>query len=248
MAGFDALTSWAKTHKNTALGIGAVGTVGGFALYQRHKTSAATTGDAGTATSSTDGTSTSGYAYGTAGLTGTPDTSGTDIQNAVQDQLNAALDAIGQSGSSSASSTDPSTAQFYFGAAAQGLRYLRDRATGAVYQVGPTGVAYHVSPIQYAELNRPAYTDYGTAPKPKPKAVAKPQAAPKAAPKPKPKPVTAKAKPAVRTKTSPTYTVQRGDNLTKIAQEHKISLGALEAKNRQISNYNEIRPGQKIHL
>lgn len=43
------------------------------------------------------------------------------------------------------------------------------------------------------------------------------------------------------------YTVQRGDNLSRIARSLGVSLGALMAANPQLANPNLIRPGQEIN-
>ncbi|HNR90872.1 MAG TPA: LysM peptidoglycan-binding domain-containing protein [Dokdonella sp.] len=45
-----------------------------------------------------------------------------------------------------------------------------------------------------------------------------------------------------------THTVQRGDTLSGIAQQHGVSLSSLIAANPQITNPNLIHPGQQIHL
>lgn len=64
---------------------------------------------------------------------------------------------------------------FIYGAAAKGLKYIRNRATGAFYQVQPNGSLYKLNPVQYAELGNPhASASFGAAkkkptPKPKPK-------------------------------------------------------------------------------
>ena len=66
-------TSWLRTHRTEAL-VGGGALVGLFALYRSRKAAAAAAATPGVAV---------------AGQTGTPDTSATDLQNAVQDQLNA---------------------------------------------------------------------------------------------------------------------------------------------------------------
>jgi len=48
--------------------------------------------------------------------------------------------------------------------------------------------------------------------------------------------------------TSSSYTVRAGDTLSSIASSHHVSLAALEAANRQISNPNHISVGQVIHI
>lgn len=55
-------------------------------------------------------------------------------------------------------------ARFLFGAAARGLRYTRDRATGRIYQVNPNGRPYALTRYQYAALGMPKYSEYGTKP------------------------------------------------------------------------------------
>ena len=45
-----------------------------------------------------------------------------------------------------------------------------------------------------------------------------------------------------------TYTVQTGDTLTGIAKDHAVTLDALIAANRQISNPNIIFPGELINI
>lgn len=241
----DALTGWVKSHRSTALGAGAVGAVGGLALYQRRKTTAATTGDAGTPTTNADGST--GYSYGSAGLTGTPDTSSTDLQNAVQGQLNDALDAFQSNVNDQLAGFTPPPAK----AAAKptysvlkpppGTKYVRDESQhGVMYQIWPTdGKKHYINGIQWIALGSPNATKVFLEGKP---------AAPKAAPKPKAKAPAPKAKPVVRAKPAATYTVRSGDNLFDIAKAHRMSLAQLVAKNRQISNPNLIRPGQKIHL
>lgn len=44
------------------------------------------------------------------------------------------------------------------------------------------------------------------------------------------------------------YTVQKGDSLSKIAKAHNISLSAIIKANPQIENPDLIHPNQKIHL
>lgn len=44
------------------------------------------------------------------------------------------------------------------------------------------------------------------------------------------------------------YTVQSGDNLTRIAAGHGLTLAQLEHLNPQIPNYNLITPGEKIRV
>lgn len=44
------------------------------------------------------------------------------------------------------------------------------------------------------------------------------------------------------------YTVQKGDNLSVIAQKYGVSLAALEAANPQITNPNLIYPGQHVSI
>lgn len=61
--------------------------------------------------------------------------------------------------------------------------------------------------------------------------------APAPAPKPAPKPAS-----------SSNYTVRAGDTLSNIATSHHVSLAALEAANRQISNPNRISVGEVIHI
>ncbi len=81
------LVGWAKTHTAQAAGAGGVGLVALLALYQRHKAATSKTSPntvAATGTSpGTTGTS------AVAGLSGLPNTQSTDIENWVNDQLNA---------------------------------------------------------------------------------------------------------------------------------------------------------------
>lgn len=106
----------------------------------------------------------------------------------VLDQLQANL---GPSGSTSTPSSTPAAfdyssmahswanepvtapARFLTGRAAQGLRYIRNRTTGAIYQVNPNGRLFHLGQSQYAALGKPKYTEYGHAP-PKKKPVKAP--------------------------------------------------------------------------
>jgi hypothetical protein len=79
--------AWFATHKPVALG-GAAALVVAFALYQKRKAAAAANAPA----AGTAGTSGTWAQTGTAGLTGNdPGTTATDLQNAVQDQINTAL-------------------------------------------------------------------------------------------------------------------------------------------------------------
>lgn len=75
-------SAWVQTHKPQAAGAAAVVAVAGFALYRRAHPTAA---DAATAAAA--------VSPDVAGLS-SPDTSATDIQNAVQGQINDALTAI----------------------------------------------------------------------------------------------------------------------------------------------------------
>ena len=47
---------------------------------------------------------------------------------------------------------------------------------------------------------------------------------------------------------SPTYVVKSGDNLTNIASSEGVSLHALEDANKQITDFNQIYPGQMINI
>jgi nucleoid-associated protein YgaU len=76
--------AWVQTHKPAAAGGAGVALVLVYALYRRSHPSSAAAADPNAAPA--------GGAV--AGLSGLPDTSGTDIQNAVQGQLNDALAAI----------------------------------------------------------------------------------------------------------------------------------------------------------
>lgn len=86
----SSLTAWFATHRLQAA-LGAAGVVGAYALYRKHV--ANNTGATGTGTTAaqagTNGTDINGL-NGTsiAGLV-SPNTSATDIENAVQDQINA---------------------------------------------------------------------------------------------------------------------------------------------------------------
>lgn len=55
-------------------------------------------------------------------------------------------------------------AQFLYGQAAGGLRYIRDlsKRTAAIGQVNPNGKIYWMNAAQYAELGQPKYTAYGS--------------------------------------------------------------------------------------
>ena len=44
------------------------------------------------------------------------------------------------------------------------------------------------------------------------------------------------------------YTVKKGDTLSKIASQYHVSLAALEKANSQIKNFNVINVGQKINI
>jgi LysM repeat protein len=59
---------------------------------------------------------------------------------------------------------------------------------------------------------------------------------------------TAAPKPAAKAATPKTYTVVHGDNLSKIAAAHGLSLSQLEKLNPQIKNDNLIYSGQKVNL
>lgn len=58
-------------------------------------------------------------------------------------------------------------AHVLFGAAARGLRYVRNLTTGAIYQVNPNGKLAYLSAANYAELGNPKYTSFH-GPKPPP--------------------------------------------------------------------------------
>lgn len=55
---------------------------------------------------------------------------------------------------------------YLFGAAAKGLTYLRNLATGAVYQINPNGRAFKLNRRQYAALGKPTAITYGHKPTP----------------------------------------------------------------------------------
>lgn len=82
------LQRWVTTHK-AAAGAAAAGLVAGLALLRKHmaSSSSTTTSTGNTTGSGSLGTAADGSTI--AGLTASPDTSTTDIENWVQDQLNA---------------------------------------------------------------------------------------------------------------------------------------------------------------
>lgn len=57
---------------------------------------------------------------------------------------------------------------FLFGAAAKGLKFLRNRRTGAILEVNPNGTLYKLTHRQYILLGKPTTIDYGRKPKPAP--------------------------------------------------------------------------------
>jgi len=82
------LTGWVKANPTQAIG-GAAGVAGvtGYAIWHQRKNTTTAGGQTAAATGgATPVTDLSGY---TAGLSGTPNTLGTDIENQVQDQINA---------------------------------------------------------------------------------------------------------------------------------------------------------------
>ena len=81
-------------------------------------------------------------------------------------------------------------------------------------------------------------------PKPQPAEIAVMQPRPEVA-APKPKPVVVKPKPKPKPKVVK-YTVKRGDNLSRIASRHGISLSALRRANRISGDL--IRPGQVLTI
>lgn len=92
----NGIKAWIAGHHGQAAAAGGAVVVVGFALYQRRKAAAAN-GTSSSGLSGLLGTDTTGASTGTssgvgiAGLTGAPDTSLTDMQNTLQDQLNTAL-------------------------------------------------------------------------------------------------------------------------------------------------------------
>lgn len=85
----SAAAQWIATHKPAAAGAAAAVLVVGLALRSRAGGQGAAGANDGTGNASTPGALTS-----TAGLSGTPDTSATDIENWVQDALNASNAAV----------------------------------------------------------------------------------------------------------------------------------------------------------
>lgn len=174
--------AWVRSH-GTQAGAGAVAAVVAVALFLRHKAAA---GGTASATSKDPGTG-----VDLAGVT-TPNTQASDIENWVQDALNAQQAAVDAALANPAAPAAPTTpdpapkpvptpvaAHFIFGAAAKGLKYVRNTATRGIYQVQPDGTKYKLTPAQYASLGKPKFTDYYDAtyvkppPKPKPKPVPK---------------------------------------------------------------------------
>ena len=107
-------------------------------------------------------------------------------QSDLLDQLNTTIGSLA-SGTGGASTSTPSPfdyssmnhswaaeptsapARFLYGPAARGLRYIRNAANGAIYQINPNGKAFHLTAQQYAELGRPAAVNYGHPPARPPK-------------------------------------------------------------------------------
>jgi len=171
--------AWIDAHETPIMVSGGVG-IAGLALYVRHRrTSAAAGTDAA-------GAAAAGVTPNIAGLSGAPDTSSTDLQNELQDEINS-----------------------QFGT-------LQQQLTDAI-----------------AKLPK--------APTPTPP----PKPAPPAA---KPPPTPAKPAPPKPTPATKTYTVVHGDNLSKIAAAHGITLAQIEKLNPQIKNFNLIYAGQKVNI
>lgn len=78
--GLGRVRNWIHTHRKEAAASAAVAAVGGFALYRRHSTSAAAT-----AADQTDQGAADTSSPAVAGLSGTPDTTGVDYGNQLQD-------------------------------------------------------------------------------------------------------------------------------------------------------------------
>lgn len=172
--------AWARGHRMQAAG-GAVAAVAAVALWRKHK--AATTASTNPAAAGVDA----------AGVS-TPNTQASDIENWVQDALNSQQSAVNAALAAPGPPAGPAAPpHFIYGALAEGLKYVRDNATGWVYQVNPDGSMYHVGAQQYAALGKPAVVAYGVTPKPKAKPPP-PKLHPVSKPKPKPKLITTPSK------------------------------------------------------
>lgn len=202
--------AWISGHHTQAAGAAGAGLVVVYALYKRHQ--ANTTTGAGTSASTA-------ATQAAAVLPGTPDTTATDTQNAVQDEIN----------------TDVA-----------GLQTQFQQAIARI-PAGPAGPAG--KPASTASITAATKTALASISKARDSAVAAVKKTTPARPAAKKvTPARPAAKPAVkRTSTQQYYTVRSGDNLTKIANKYGMSLASIEKLN-PMPNFNLIHPGQKIKV
>lgn len=146
------LSSWLRSHRKQAGAGAAVAAVVLFALYRRHVDAGA--GDTSNTVAAAAGSGTLA-ADNTAGLSGTPNTSDDDVENWLQDSLNAMQ---GQINGQLANPTAPAapatpTAAQKLTSTLQALTFVRDPKSDAIYEVDPiTGKQTHVSSAQWSAI------------------------------------------------------------------------------------------------
>jgi len=213
--------AWVKSHQQEAT-LGAGGAVVVVALALRARSKKAAAGPAA-------------QQVMTPGGIGIPGTSASDIQNAVQDQINAEMNGVRRE----------------LGAEIGRIPAGRTGATGKTGRPGPV----------WKPPKAPKPPRVRKPPKPpkrrKPPRGRKPPAhAPNPVihnPHPAPHPIRHEPKPAPKPRPKPgqlpqSYTVKAGDSLSGIANKYGMPLGQLEHLNGQIRNPNLIYAGQRVKL
>lgn len=147
--------TWVKAHPKPVAGGTAAALVAIYALYRRKAAASS-----GTSANTVAATGTNPGTAGTsavAGLSGTPDTETSDIENWVQDQLNSL-----ETGQPASTATVPAVtpaATPPIGFTLGNLKVVRNDATGGISQVESDGSLVSLTPAQFAELGNPVKSE-----------------------------------------------------------------------------------------